>query len=196
MTKIIKTYEPTENTTRILSLGVELNGLIDATKSNQHRCVELATKVGALLMAEQAKVTKEMGRGYWVSYFEITFSKVISIASFYRYKKLAIICSAKNGNDELAEDYKSDIRQNDTPNLLRNGLFALEMLPKKEAPALAGDKPAPRPTSHLSLITKFKVWHIWWRKQNDYKPPTPEQATQLREDFREMIEFCKELETR
>ncbi len=193
MTKIIKKYEPTENTARILELGSELAGLVSTTKDNQHRCVELAVKIGALLSAERKKVTKEMGRGYWTSYYEITFGKTIPQSTGYRYMKLYFL-SGKNGKAELADDYKSDFRQEEPNNVLRNGILALDMLPKKEAPKLEGDRPAPRTSSHLALITRFKAWHVWYRRQNDHKAATPEQVQQLREDFRELIAFCKDLE--
>lgn len=193
MTKIIKKYEPTENTKRIVELGGELSGLLASTKDNQHRCVELAVKIGSLLVSERKKVTKEMGRGYWTSYYEITFDKVIPQTTGYRYMKL-FFSSGKNGKSELAEDYKSDFRQEEPNNVLRNGILALEMLPKKEAPKLEADRAAPRTSSHLALITRFKAWHVWFRRQNDHKPATPDQVKQLLEDFRELVAFCKDLE--
>lgn len=187
MTKIIKKYEPTENTARILELGGELSNLLSSTKDNQHRCVDLAVKIGCLLSAERKKVTKEMGRGYWTSYYDITFGKVIPQSTGYRYMKL-FISSGKNGKTELAEDYKSDFRQEEPNNVLRNGILALDMLPKKEAPKLEADKAAPRTSSHLALITRFKAWLVWHRRQNDHKPPTPTQAAQLLEDFRPIFD--------
>ena len=194
MTKIIKAYEPTENTNRIIALGMELTELVGHTKENHHHCVELAVRIGSLLINERNKVTKEMGRGYWSSYYEITFGKVIPDRTARRYMQLAA-ASGRNAKAELAEDYKSDFRTSEqNGNMLRSGILALDMLPKKELPKIESDKPAPRINSHLALITRFKAWHVWFRRQNDHKAATPEQVAQLREDFRELIAFCKDLE--
>lgn len=194
MTKIIKKYEPTENTKRILALGGELSDLVKTTKDNQHLCVDLAVKIGALLVIERNKVTKEMGRGYWGSYYDLTFGKVIPDRTGRRYMQLSA-ASGRNAKTELPDNYESSFRTElPTGNMLRSGILALDMLPKKEAPKIEGDRPAPRTTSHLALVTRFKAWHVWWRRQNDHKRATHEQVTQLKEDFRDLIAFCNDLQ--
>jgi hypothetical protein len=192
--KQIKKYEPTSNTQKIIALGTELAAGITDTRSRMKLSIEQATELGRLLNREMSIITKELGRGYWTSYYEIQFNAVIPWSSGRRYMRMAkgLVLSEHSASGDNKALYESEIRQ-DSTNAERIGIFALDFVPKKTA-VVSGDKPAKKIRSHLSFIAGFRQWFEWFKKTNDYKTAPKGQIEQLRTDFKEVIEFCKTLE--
>ncbi|MBS0328237.1 MAG: hypothetical protein JSR30_00160 [Proteobacteria bacterium] len=206
-------FEPTEQTKRIISLMQEVSAAVDEVRRNQKHTVAVASKCGALLNAEQQKVTKEFGRGRWMNYYEIHFAKYVPYSTGRRWMTLAIANGVKStqflserlrSDDEEAvskaespdsADEKEDCEADDTPpNNLRRGLLALELMPKKVEQQVIGNRPTPRLTSHLAIINRFKAWLADFKRSMGHRKLTEAQREQLSQDFREVIAFCKELE--
>ncbi len=195
-----KTYEPTEQTKRIIELAQEAHDGALQAKRQIHTSVEIACKCGALLNAEQKKVSKELGRGYWLSYFEATFSKHVAYSTARRWMGLAItnkvkaeVLTENKNRDAGAKELQNFDPHSEHENIIRRGMLALDMFPKKTHIVIEADRPTPQLHSHLAIINRFKSWRADFAKANNHKPMTGEQRTQLRQDFREVIEFCNEL---
>lgn len=199
-TIVQKTYQPTAQAKRIIELTQEIQDGTQQAKRQIHTQVENACKCGALLNAEQKIVTKEMGRGYWMSYFEATFSRHVPYSTARRWMGLAIVNKTKpevltesKNQDGEAKELQNFDPYSQRENTIRRGMLALDMFPKKTHAPLEADRPTPQLQSHLAIINRFKAWRADLAKANNYRQLTGEQRTQLRQDFREVIEFCNEL---
>ena len=194
MTKIVKKYEPTEQTKRIIELAQEAQGGATEARKRIKLSIDAAVKCGQLLIEERKQVIKEIGRGYWLSYYEINFAKVLPLRTAQYWMKLqcAIAYSrssepGNNGNGDLPESMPED-------NITRLGMLALELFPKKTELITHGNVPAPKLTSHLAIIARLEEWILALHKRSNYEPMTTAQRDQLRADFHKVIEFCNELE--
>ena len=195
-----KTYEPTEQTKRIIELAQEALDGANHAKQRINASVEAACRCGALLNAEQKKVSKELGRGYWLSYFEIHFAKIVPYGTARRWMGLAItnkvraeVSMQSSASDSKSSQEMAKFPTEPTENIIRRGMLALDMFPKKTHGAIEGDRPTPQFNSHLAIINRFKLWLADFTKANHSRAMTGEQKAQLRKDFRELIEFCEEL---
>src|SRR2546422_617125 len=84
-----KSYEPTERAQQILALSQEAFDGAEEVKKRTRQSVEKATECGRLLLEEQAHIGKTMGKGYWESYFEATFSKLLPSRTAQNWMRLA-----------------------------------------------------------------------------------------------------------
>lgn len=193
MAIVIKKFEPTEQTKRIIQLAEEAQEGVEITRLNMRTNIEIAMKCGALLIKEQNHVTKQMGRGFWSSYFEINFSKILPLRSAQRWMGLARAHGA--GARSLSSKTSAGVLPGSSggDDSLRSGILALGIFPVKTPAEVAGNRTTPTFTSHLAVVNRFKKWHAAMRKRRDYEPMTQTQREQLRKDFREVHEFCQEI---
>ncbi len=181
----VKTYRPSAECVRINELARSaLNGASAAKKQIYVAGAE-ARRCGVLLLAEKSKITKEMGRGYWASYFEINHGKIFNIRTAQRW--MAMINEISEiGNDTSAQ---SVVLEPKKANELRGTMVALEIFPKKTSEKIKDDKQASRNSSFIVIGNRFKAWHANWKKVNGDIPPNEEQLKTFREDVGAMLNF-------
>lgn len=186
----VKKYKPSADCVRINELARSaLGGAADA-KRRINLAADDAMKCGELLCSEKSKVTKEMGRGFWASYFEINHGKVFTIRTAQRWMALHEVSRIES--DNVVSRKRSKLETSETGNRLRAEMVALEIFPKKVNAAVEGEGPQPvRNSSFLVIGNRFKAWHANWKKVNGDTQPTEAQLEILRKDVAGLLEFLQ-----
>ncbi len=186
--------EPREETKRILELAEEaLGGAIEARKRIK-LSIDAAKKCGRLLNQEKKFVTRELGRGYWLSYYEINFGKVLPLRTAQHWMRLEYAI-AYSPTDELRDSSGPEKTENmSEANILRLGMLALDLFPKKTPLLIEGNAPAPKlSASYLAHLSWLEDWISEFNEQSLVTPPTAARIAQLKADFRKVIQFCQQL---
>lgn len=184
-----KKYELSARTAKIIALAESTDLEVQEIKRRERRTVEQGLELGALLNEEQDWVNEKLGKGSWNSYFDITFSKVISFSMAGKWQKQAkdntphsvTTRSPIAVNEPLAKPEQPQL----TDTQLRKGLLTLGVIPPKrhEPTALAGPTTAtPQLSPHLSLINRLMAWHTELLMQSNGEIPQ-QQRIQFKQDF-------------
>jgi len=181
-----KSYKPTPECVRINELAKSAMGGAELAKKQIYLAGEEALKCGQMLLLEKSKITKEMGRGYWQSYFEINHGKVFTLRTAQRWMSLAQTPAIENDTP------RANVVSEEEPNRLRGVMVSLEIFPKKTNIPVEGEAPQPvRNSSFLVICNRFKAWHANWRKINGEARPSEAQLKNFRLDVRPLLEFLE-----
>lgn len=189
----ISLIEPREQTQRIIALAIEAQSGAEDVKKRVKLCIDAVRRCGKLLEEEKQFVTREMGRGKWIDYFEANFSKVLPLRTaqdwMKKYGESAIAYSKTHTLEDTSAPENPEFGMDS--NTMRNGMLALGLFPKKVMMVSEGKIAAPRlDASHLAHISWLEDW-IDELRENTI---TPERVAQLRGDFRKIAAFCRDIE--
>lgn len=181
----IKQYEPSERAQQIIVLAKEAQDGAEEVRTRIRRSTEAALECGRLLLKEREHIRQKLGHGAWESYYEITFSKVVTLRQ------------ARNWMNQVKREI-SPLPSHSAPNELRNAVLTLGLFPPKVHTVSAAKAPAssvapsgltiPPHSTHLGIINRFSAWHTWLT-QETRGDISPTQAAQLRSDFAPILQF-------
>lgn len=194
-----KKYELNERTARIIALAQETAKEIEEVERYQRRTVFQGLQLGALLLEEQDWVNDKLGKGSWASYFDITFSNVISFSMAGKWMKQARDQAPHISTVSSPTIANKDVTLQETPKLddnqYRAGLSILGLVPSKKhqpKPEAGPTIATPKLSTHLGLINRLMAWHAELMTSNDGFLPQ-EHRSQLIKDFAPVLAFINEM---
>lgn len=174
-------------------------------KKESSKAIGAAYECGRLLRAEkewleikrdeareQVKLLRENGQTLdatltfwrdadWQTYFDANYSKAITRERAARFARLA-----------AEHDHQTTFAFDDSPNVIRSGLLALDLFPKKHHDAIPGDVPLEKAAGHLVVINRFALWLHGYRRKHGAKLSVNERG-RLLADFSIVAQFIDRL---
>lgn len=161
---------------RIIALATSAQYGAKDVRDRQRRCIEEAIECGRLLLDEKHL---NASKGKWADYFQIHFGSVISD----RTGRLWMALARKHADNPALPE----------PNLMRNGILALDLMPEKVHPTQPKELTIVIRNNHMAPIMRVEAWI----RQFDGQSRSMKSAAYLRQlckDFSKVSAFINRLQ--